>query len=269
MASGDAYISPKPRLLSFPCFLAHAASRHMPLSDETLIVTIAMVVVLMLPRYFIDHTIRAEQQDYEEEGVEWEHVDYFNNKVSFFAFRDAVIFSYHRLQSFRRALEEETVAFPYPWGHKQACCAAAGRVYEAIFAQTSSVVAVLRIIKNENRIYIEGLLSCGWCIRASERTIPCDGIVCSARQPREQTWLEKIAVVGRNVLRASKVCFRLITEIQILPPIERGLVFDTAQAYSNRWDTNFVMHQVGCKRRGGGVQSLVDQIPTHRVTFDL
>lgn len=32
-------------------------------------------------RYFIDHTIRAEQDDYEAEGVEWEHVDYFNNKV--------------------------------------------------------------------------------------------------------------------------------------------------------------------------------------------
>lgn len=32
-------------------------------------------------RYFIDHTIRAEQEDYETEGVEWEHVDYFNNKV--------------------------------------------------------------------------------------------------------------------------------------------------------------------------------------------
>lgn len=32
-------------------------------------------------RYFIDHTIRAEQDDYETEGVEWEHVDYFNNKV--------------------------------------------------------------------------------------------------------------------------------------------------------------------------------------------
>lgn len=34
-------------------------------------------------RYFIDHTIRAEQQDYEAEGVEWEHVDYFNNKVPY------------------------------------------------------------------------------------------------------------------------------------------------------------------------------------------
>ncbi|CAN0179356.1 unnamed protein product, partial [Hapterophycus canaliculatus] len=32
-------------------------------------------------RYFIDHTIRAEQEDYETEGVEWEHVDYFNNKT--------------------------------------------------------------------------------------------------------------------------------------------------------------------------------------------
>ena len=34
-----------------------------------------------LQQYFIDHTIRAEQQDYEAEGVDWEHVDYFNNKV--------------------------------------------------------------------------------------------------------------------------------------------------------------------------------------------
>ncbi|CAM9168994.1 unnamed protein product, partial [Laminaria digitata] len=34
-----------------------------------------------LQQYFIDHTIRAEQQDYEAEGVEWEHVDYFNNKT--------------------------------------------------------------------------------------------------------------------------------------------------------------------------------------------
>lgn len=34
-----------------------------------------------LHRYFIDHTIRAEQEDYETEGVEWEHVEYFNNKV--------------------------------------------------------------------------------------------------------------------------------------------------------------------------------------------
>lgn len=32
-------------------------------------------------RYFIDHTIRAEQEDYETEEVEWEHVEYFNNKV--------------------------------------------------------------------------------------------------------------------------------------------------------------------------------------------
>ncbi|CAM9656497.1 unnamed protein product [Ectocarpus sp. 12 AP-2014] len=34
-----------------------------------------------LQQYFIDHTIRAEQDDYEAEGVEWEHVDYFNNKT--------------------------------------------------------------------------------------------------------------------------------------------------------------------------------------------
>lgn len=34
-----------------------------------------------LQQYFIDHTIRAEQEDYEAEGVDWEHVDYFNNKV--------------------------------------------------------------------------------------------------------------------------------------------------------------------------------------------
>ena len=42
-------------------------------------------------RYFIDHTIRAEQQDYEAEGVEWEHVDYFNNKVTLI-FCDACFF---------------------------------------------------------------------------------------------------------------------------------------------------------------------------------
>lgn len=37
--------------------------------------------MVAVDRYFIDHTIRAEQQDYETEGVEWEHVNYFNNKV--------------------------------------------------------------------------------------------------------------------------------------------------------------------------------------------
>ena len=43
-------------------------------------------------RYFIDHTIRAEQQDYEAEGVEWEHVDYFNNKVPPRFLRDSCFF---------------------------------------------------------------------------------------------------------------------------------------------------------------------------------
>ncbi|CAN0251246.1 unnamed protein product, partial [Discosporangium mesarthrocarpum] len=33
-----------------------------------------------LQQYFIEHTIRAEQEDYEDEGLEWVHVDFFNNQ---------------------------------------------------------------------------------------------------------------------------------------------------------------------------------------------
>ncbi|CAN0094014.1 unnamed protein product, partial [Phaeothamnion confervicola] len=34
-----------------------------------------------LQQYWLEHTIRAEQEDYEAEGIEWRHIEYFNNKI--------------------------------------------------------------------------------------------------------------------------------------------------------------------------------------------
>lgn len=34
-----------------------------------------------LQQFFIDHTIKVEQEEYEREGIEWAEVEYFNNKV--------------------------------------------------------------------------------------------------------------------------------------------------------------------------------------------
>ena len=35
-----------------------------------------------LQQLFIELTLQSEQNEYRNEGIEWEHVDYFNNKVS-------------------------------------------------------------------------------------------------------------------------------------------------------------------------------------------
>jgi hypothetical protein len=36
-----------------------------------------------LQQLFIDLTLKAEQEEYAREGIEWESIDYFNNQVSF------------------------------------------------------------------------------------------------------------------------------------------------------------------------------------------
>lgn len=34
-----------------------------------------------LQQLFIELTLKSEQEEYRKEGIEWQHVDYFNNKV--------------------------------------------------------------------------------------------------------------------------------------------------------------------------------------------
>ena len=34
-----------------------------------------------LQQLFIELTLKSEQEEYRREGIEWEHVDYFNNKI--------------------------------------------------------------------------------------------------------------------------------------------------------------------------------------------
>jgi hypothetical protein len=34
-----------------------------------------------LQQLFIELTLKSEQEEYQREGIEWEHVEYFNNKV--------------------------------------------------------------------------------------------------------------------------------------------------------------------------------------------
>ena len=34
-----------------------------------------------LQQLFIELTLKSEQEEYRKEGIEWEHVEYFNNKV--------------------------------------------------------------------------------------------------------------------------------------------------------------------------------------------
>lgn len=34
-----------------------------------------------LQQVFIDLTLKSEQEEYQKEGIEWTHVDYFNNRI--------------------------------------------------------------------------------------------------------------------------------------------------------------------------------------------
>lgn len=34
-----------------------------------------------LQQYFIELTLKAEQEDYVKEGIQWTPIDYFNNKI--------------------------------------------------------------------------------------------------------------------------------------------------------------------------------------------
>jgi myosin-1 len=34
-----------------------------------------------LQQLFIELTLKSEQEEYRKEGIEWEHVEYFNNKI--------------------------------------------------------------------------------------------------------------------------------------------------------------------------------------------
>ena len=79
-------------------------------------------------RYFIDHTIRAEQQDYEAEGVEWEHVDYFNNKVTSHFLRCVFFFSGCCLQPFVVRHKGKRCPFPVLTSKAGALCCHRTRV---------------------------------------------------------------------------------------------------------------------------------------------
>lgn len=89
--------------------------------------------------------------------------------------------------------------------------------------------------------------------RVRERMIPCDGIVCSARQPREQTWSEKNCSSRSQHVASNKGIFFLFRHRNPhLPPIDRGLVFDSAGVFEPLRHIHVNMHQ-------GEVQNLVDQ----------
>jgi myosin-1 len=34
-----------------------------------------------LQQIFIELTLKAEQEEYAKEGIKWEHIDFFNNKI--------------------------------------------------------------------------------------------------------------------------------------------------------------------------------------------
>lgn len=34
-----------------------------------------------LQQLFIDLTLKSEQNEYEKEGINWQHIDYFDNKI--------------------------------------------------------------------------------------------------------------------------------------------------------------------------------------------
>jgi len=56
----------------------HWSNLHLIFSFEQLCINFCNE---KLQQLFIELTLKSEQEEYSREGIEWEHVKYFNNKV--------------------------------------------------------------------------------------------------------------------------------------------------------------------------------------------